>query len=375
MSLLDFIGLPQVLANGSALVTRRALNFVGATVIDDPINERTVINVGGGGGGGGASDSDGVTNVSSVGPAASVSDALELLATQITARATTAALNALTSVVNGKAAQAALDALTLVVDSKAATSALTSLANTVAGKAAQTALDALTLVVGGKAPADAEYLVAVASSGLTAERVLAVSGGLGLVPAAGLLTIDGSGLLAWPAWTVASIAEILTVDAEEVGRVAHVVGEGEHAFYVLVAAEPGSGAPTWYRLATEADATSLASSITNIQNNLLPAKADAALTANPQAGSYTLTVDAPKQLTRMNSATANTLTAPPDAANIPLNQPAAVLRAGAGITTIIAGVGVTLRPANNLRLVNQWDMATITKIGANEYLVKGEVSV
>jgi hypothetical protein len=193
MSLLDFIGLPQIYANGVALVSRRALNIVGGSVVDDPINQRTVVNVGGGGGGPGASDTDGVTNLSPNVPGATVTQALNWIATELAGRATTSALSAVLAVANskasqaaldalsgtvaGKAAQTALDALTATVANKANQSALDALTTTVGTKAAQTAVDALTTAVGTKAPNDAVYLVATLSSGLTAERVLSGADG------------------------------------------------------------------------------------------------------------------------------------------------------------------------------------------------------
>lgn len=138
MSLLDGIGATQLLSNGVAVVRRRVINYVGLTVVDDPVNEQTVI-TGGPGGPGGASDSSSVSNLSSV-----------------VGATVTAALNTLLGLVNSRATQAALDAL----------------ANTVTGKAAQSAVDALTTAVIGKAPIGAEYIVRTLSTGLSAERAL-----------------------------------------------------------------------------------------------------------------------------------------------------------------------------------------------------------
>lgn len=54
MSLLDLIGLNRIFKNGVPVnPTRKILNFIGATVEDDPANDRTNITVGAGGGGGG----------------------------------------------------------------------------------------------------------------------------------------------------------------------------------------------------------------------------------------------------------------------------------------------------------------------------------
>jgi len=78
------------------------------------------------------------------------------------------------------------------------------------------------------------------------------------------------------------------------------------------------------------------------------------------------------RLIRMNLAGANTFTVDPSMAN---GEPLAVTQAGAGQTTIVAGAGVTLVSSNGLKLRAQNSVATIMKIGADSYLVSGDLTV
>lgn len=111
-------------------------------------------------------------------------------------------------------------------------------------------------------------------------------------------------------------------------------------------------------------------------NAALAQKAPIDLVDNAQPGSYTLTAEAPLYFTRMTSASANVLTVPPTTtATIPLLRPVAFARWGAGVTTITAGAGVTILPANNLRLATQYDMATLMRITGNTWLLKGDAIV
>src|SRR6185295_15370073 len=53
MSFLDGLiyGIRSILNNGTSVPTRSALNFIGATIADDPTNDRTNVTVSGGGDG------------------------------------------------------------------------------------------------------------------------------------------------------------------------------------------------------------------------------------------------------------------------------------------------------------------------------------
>lgn len=77
MSLLDYLGIPRIYANGVAVRLRGALNLIGANVVDDPVNERTNITLVGGEGGGGANLSNATPTGAQAGAAASPGIAAE----------------------------------------------------------------------------------------------------------------------------------------------------------------------------------------------------------------------------------------------------------------------------------------------------------
>jgi hypothetical protein len=430
VSLLDLIGVNRIFRNGSPInPTRKVLNFLGSgvSIVDNPGADRTDITISGGGGGGGASDSDEVANVSTVTPAPTVSDALELLATQITARATTVALNALTAIVNGKAAQTAIDAL------KAPTYLVQTSTAALDNERAVSGIEGITVDYGTAGQAIVKPNPALLRVPLpTWTDVPAFTPGANYtvqpsLPRAITAADVGRALLTVNLELYVLLAYQMRFDIEANGQAAHTeynnvwarvvfdweingfqqgidsnsggimnlidridALEGAPAPPTVTTAAPvaigASGAPlsagtgTALALATHvhtlaaADRTALDTTLPNLATTV-GNKANKAWTDNPQAGAYTLVAADVDRFTRMNSASANVLTVPPDAAAIPLMQPMAIVRPGAGITTITAGGGVTLRPSNNLRLLNQWDFATITKIGANEYLVKGDVVI
>ncbi len=80
----------------------------------------------------------------------------------------------------------------------------------------------------------------------------------------------------------------------------------------------------------------------------------------------------------MNSASANSFTVPPDSISDPfiLGQCLNVLQLGAGLTTIVAGSGVTIRVRSGLTLAlaGQYALAGLYKLGANEWLAFGDLA-
>lgn len=131
----------------------------------------------------------------------------------------------------------------------------------------------------------------------------------------------------------------------------------------------GGGSSTWGAI------TGTLSSQTDLQN-ALNAKVDKIITTNRQTASYTLALTDANKLVEMNVATANNLTVPPNASvAFPIGTPIDISQYGAGITTIVAGSGVTIRSANNWFKMNaQYAGASIVKIGTNEWYLFGNLN-
>jgi hypothetical protein len=99
-------------------------------------------------------------------------------------------------------------------------------------------------------------------------------------------------------------------------------------------------------------------------------------TFNRQTASYTLVIGDQSKIVEMNVASANNLT-------VPLNSSVAfaigteitIMQYGAGQTTIVAAVGVTLRSkSSQLKIGNQYTGVTLIKVGTDEWYVVGNVS-
>lgn len=95
-----------------------------------------------------------------------------------------------------------------------------------------------------------------------------------------------------------------------------------------------------------------------------------------KTASYTLMIADAGTLVRMNVASANTLTVPPNSsAAIPTDSVIMVNQYGAGITTITPGTGVTLRPRGGLLALNgQYASASLHKIATDEWLISGDLA-
>lgn len=75
---------------------------------------------------------------------------------------------------------------------------------------------------------------------------------------------------------------------------------------------------------------------------------------------------------RMNKATANTVTIPPDLDN---NQPVHITQIGLGTTSIVAGVGVTIQSTDNwLKARTRFSNLTLVPIGINSYDLIGDLA-
>lgn len=97
------------------------------------------------------------------------------------------------------------------------------------------------------------------------------------------------------------------------------------------------------------------------------------VTANAQAGSYTLVLADNGKVVEMNVGSANNLTVPPNSSvAFPVGSQVTVLQTGAGQTTIVAGSGVTINSAGGaLKLAAQWSAVTLIKRATNTWVAVG----
>ena len=100
------------------------------------------------------------------------------------------------------------------------------------------------------------------------------------------------------------------------------------------------------------------------------------ITTNRQTASYTLAIADRGKLVEMNVATANNLTIPLDSSvAFPIGTEIEVVQYGAGQTTIVGAVGVTIRSASgNLKIASQYVAVSLIKIGTNEWYCFGNLS-
>jgi hypothetical protein len=99
--------------------------------------------------------------------------------------------------------------------------------------------------------------------------------------------------------------------------------------------------------------------------------------ANRQTSAYTLVLADEGKLVETNVASANNLTVPANSSvAFPIGTQIVLAQYGAGQTTIVASAGVTLRSSGNkLKLSAQYAMATLVKIGTDEWYVSGDLSL
>jgi hypothetical protein len=100
------------------------------------------------------------------------------------------------------------------------------------------------------------------------------------------------------------------------------------------------------------------------------------LTRNRVTDNYTLVLTDNFKLLEMNAATAKTITVPPNSsvAFTADQTQITIARYGAGALSIVAGSGVTINSADGaLDLRAQFSMATLIKIGTNEWYLIGDI--
>jgi hypothetical protein len=100
------------------------------------------------------------------------------------------------------------------------------------------------------------------------------------------------------------------------------------------------------------------------------------ITTNRQTGSYTFVLADRGKLVEMNVAAANNLSVPLNSnVPFPIGTKIDVTQYGAGQTTILATVGVTIRTANGWTKLNaQYAAATLIKIGTDEWYLFGNLN-
>lgn len=100
------------------------------------------------------------------------------------------------------------------------------------------------------------------------------------------------------------------------------------------------------------------------------------VTANRQTASYTLVLTDAGKCVEMNSASANNLTVPPNSSvAFPVGTVIEVFQYGAGLTSIVAGAGVTIRSySSHLNLGGQYTGASLRKIATDEWALVGSLA-
>lgn len=101
-----------------------------------------------------------------------------------------------------------------------------------------------------------------------------------------------------------------------------------------------------------------------------------AAVTNRQVASYTLVLTDINKLVETNVATANNLTVPLNSTvAFPIGTKIDVVQYGAGQTTFVATVGVTIRSTNNwLKMNAQYGAATLVKIATDEWYLFGNIN-
>lgn len=101
----------------------------------------------------------------------------------------------------------------------------------------------------------------------------------------------------------------------------------------------------------------------------------AAVAPNDQVAAYTFVLADKHRLVRVSNASAVAATIPPNSSvAFALGAVLSVAQQGAGQVTLTAGAGVTLRSAHGLKLSAQYAMASLTKVGTDEWYVSGDTT-
>ena len=100
-----------------------------------------------------------------------------------------------------------------------------------------------------------------------------------------------------------------------------------------------------------------------------------AMTQNAQTASYTLVLTDRNKLVEISNASANNLTVPLNSSvAYPVGSQITILQTGAGQTTIVATVGVTINATPGLKLRTQWSSATLVKRATDTWVAIGDLT-
>lgn len=186
---------------------------------------------------------------------------------------------------------------------------------------------------------------------------------IGFIVKATETVVDGEPVLSVEVATASLIGDILSIYATKV-----YVND---AIAALVNAAPG----VLDTLKELADAIGDDANFSTTITNLIGTKANKLIDFNRQAASYTLVLADAGKLVEMNNATANNLTVPPNSSvAFPVGTEIPISQYGAGQTTVVAGVGVTINSAGGaLKLSSQYSGATLVKVGVDEWYLFGDI--
>jgi len=100
------------------------------------------------------------------------------------------------------------------------------------------------------------------------------------------------------------------------------------------------------------------------------------LEVNTQIASYPLVLADAGKIVVMNVGTANNLTVPLNSSvGFAIGTQILITQYGAGQTTIVAAVGVTIRSSGGkLKLNTQYSVASLIKIGTDEWILAGDIT-
>lgn len=160
-------------------------------------------------------------------------------------------------------------------------------------------------------------------------------------------------------------------------RVHGTTNYGSHALRIQNTASDNTGDMTFEKDLTAFTAAVLDFSTTGLGNKLSlnGVRVDSGF-VTPTA-SYTLVITDAESEVRMNVATTNNLTVPPNSAvAFPIGTRIDVAQAGAGLTTVVAGAGVTLlfKAGLGLKMGGQHAGATLRKSATDTWTLFGDIS-
>ncbi len=96
---------------------------------------------------------------------------------------------------------------------------------------------------------------------------------------------------------------------------------------------------------------------------------------NPQITNYVLTLTDQNKIIEMSAGTIINVTVPPnDSVNYPIGVQILLVRGGVGDVSVVAGLGVTIKSANDyLSLNNQYSPATLVKVDTDRWYLFGDL--